>query len=98
MHSIYPEYVIMIILLTLILLALGAVIFLLVKIYNENGSGFSSTNNNFAQTNDQSYFGGQMNVGGGMNPYANQKVYCQKCSMEYDASQWCCPRCGTPRQ
>lgn len=101
MTKIYPEYVVMIILLALILLGVAAIIFLLFKIYVEMGGEINSTKNNNAQNSMPNYYNGATpnNFANApqQNPYANQVVYCQKCSTEYDASQWCCPRCGTPR-
>ena len=100
----YPEFVIMIVLLSLILVGVGAIIFFLYKIYSEMGGEIGSSNKNQMPNNMPNYYNGgaiQNNTpyasAPQQNPYANQVVYCQKCSTEYDASQWCCPRCGTPR-
>ena len=102
-RGIYPEYVIMIILLALILVGVGAIIFFLMKIYSEMGGELGSSKQNQMPNNMPNYYNGAAqqnpyaNAPQQQNPYANQVVYCPKCSTEYDASQWCCPRCGTPR-
>lgn len=82
----YTEFLIMYIGLgVLILLAIAILILLIVLVRRDSGSYIPRTGSMASQSTTQSFV-----------PSGNI-VFCKKCATEFDASQRCCPRCGTPR-
>lgn len=88
----YPEFVPIYIMLAIVILLLGVVLFLLIKLMR-NGSGRTGAYSVPSQVNDV-YYGQQYQM-----PYqqAGNVVFCKHCATQFDASQVCCPQCGTRR-
>lgn len=96
----YPEFVAIYIMLTIVILLLGAILFLLLKSSKEKIASIRPSNNIYqnqqpvAQDYSQQYgqaYQEQYQVQGG------NIVFCKHCATQFDASQVYCPNCGTPR-
>ena len=104
----YPEFVAIYIMLAIVIVMLGAVLFLLIKVLR-NGTNKASSYASVQQSND--YYAQQY-----QQPYQQQYqqqyqqpyqpqyqqqagnvVFCKNCATQFDASQAYCPQCGTRR-
>lgn len=96
----YPEFIAIYIMLALVLVGLGAVIFLLLKVLN-GGSPFGgqSYSQQPQQASPQYYDQQQAYAPAQQTAYPAQGgvVFCQYCATQFDASQPYCPQCGTRR-
>lgn len=97
----YPEFVPIYIMLAIVILMLGAVLFFLIKLL-KNGTG-KGNSYGAPQQNNEAYYDQQY-----QQPYqvpyqsqyhqqAGNVVFCKHCAAQFDASQACCPQCGTRR-
>ena len=78
----YPEFVAIYICLAVIILMLALIIFILLKIKSNNDITINATkDSNHAHS---------VHVTG-------NTAFCKKCATQFDASERCCPKCGTPR-
>lgn len=80
----YPEFIAIYIGLLIIIGLLVTILVLILKKQNDNNrptANFTARQNNF-ETN--------ASAGGNI-------VFCKKCAAEFDSTQKCCPKCGTPR-
>ena len=80
----YPEFIAIYIGLLIIIGMLVTILVLILKKQNDNSrptANFTARQKNF-ETNASS--GGSI-------------VFCKKCAAEFDSTQKCCPKCGTPR-
>jgi len=80
----YPEFIAIYIGLLIIIGLLVTILVLILKKQNDNSrptANFTARQNNF-ETN--------ASAGGSI-------VFCKKCAAEFDSTQKCCPKCGTPR-
>lgn len=84
--EVYTEFLIIYIGLG-ILLALAIVNLILILVLMKKDSGFSAPRISSQRTMPMP----QTTIPGG------NVVFCKKCAAEFDASQRCCPICGTPR-
>lgn len=105
----YPEFIAIYIMLALVLVGLGAVIYLLLKVLN--GGGSQNSNYAFSQQTtaaqpavqqpaaDNYYTQQQAYASAQQVAYPGQGgiVFCQRCATQFDASQAYCPQCGTRR-
>ena len=96
----YPEFIAIYIMLALVLVGLGAVIFLLLKVLSGGGSQFGSQS--YSQQPQQAapqYYDQQAYASAQQTAYPAQGgvVFCQYCATQFDASQPYCPQCGTRR-
>ena len=95
----YPEFIAIYVMLAIILIALGFVIFFLIKIMKD-GAGSSSVS--YSQ-NTQPVINQQYNVDPAQYQQAGQYssqmsvIYCRQCATQYDASNAYCPNCGARR-
>ncbi len=99
----YPEFIVIYLLLLVVIGMLGAVLFFLLKLV-KNGVGNQGTNNTYnvsaaQQPNNAPYYAAQQY----QNQYAEQYqqqgsvVFCNQCATQFDASQMYCPNCGARR-
>lgn len=100
----YPEFIAIYIMLALVLVGLGAVIYLLFKILNGGGSqyggqSFSQQSQPVQPVAPQYYDQQQAYAPAQQSAYPTQGgvVFCQYCATQFDASQSYCPQCGTRR-
>ena len=80
----YPEFIAIYIGLLIIIGMLVTILVLILKKQNDNSrptANFTARQKN-VETNASS--GGSI-------------VFCKKCAAEFDSTQKCCPKCGTPR-
>ena len=101
----YPEFIAIYVMLAIVILMLGAVLFLLIKLLN---NGVNRGNSYCApQQNNEVYYGQQYQQPY-QAPYQPQYqpqyqqqnggvVFCKHCATQFDASQAYCPQCGARR-
>ena len=78
----YPEFIAIYVGLLVVIGLLVTILILMLK--NDNSrptANFTAKQNNF-ETNASS---------------SGSIVFCKKCAAEFDSTQKCCPKCGTPR-
>ncbi len=85
----YPEFIAIYVMLGIVILMLGAVIFLLIKLFKKESGGYQP--NYYAQPQYQQPVQPQYQQG-----YQNV-VFCKSCATQFDASMAYCPNCRTPR-
>ncbi len=93
----YPEFIIIYVMLAIVIALLGVAIFFLLRLTkNGGGSSYSPAPQQEPTYNNDPYQQYQQNYA---QSYASQGgvVFCQKCATQYDASQGYCPRCGARR-
>jgi len=89
----YPEFIAIYIMLAVVILMLGAVIFLLIKV-SKNASGKGNSYMPDQNYNNQ-YYAQQYQPQ--YQQQAGSVVFCKNCATQFDASQPYCPNCGAMR-
>ena len=80
----YPEFIAIYVGLLIVIGLLVTILVLMLKKQNYNSrptANYTAKQNNF-ETNTST---------------SGSIVFCKKCAAEFDSTQKCCPKCGTPR-
>ena len=92
----YPEFIAIYVMLAIVIVLLGAVMFFLIKLLKNGGAknayyGQQQYQQPYQQQYQQQYQQPQY------QQQAGGVVFCKYCATQFDASQACCPQCGTRR-
>lgn len=80
----YPEFIAIYVGLLIVIGLLVTILVLMLKKQNDNSRPTAN------------YTAKQNNLEANTSP-SGSIVFCKKCAAEFDSTQKCCPKCGTPR-